>query len=72
MNLFFGASANYAVGSYLSNREYFEIDTKNIYGDDVQTIDGDPLTAGFNQFYLNDVVQWSYNGLFERCSSVVL
>jgi len=61
-NVFFGASVNYAVGSYLSNREYFEIDTKNIYGDDVQTIDGDPLTAGFEEFYLNDVVEWAYNG----------
>jgi hypothetical protein len=61
-NVFFGASVNYAVGSYLSNREYFEIDTKNIYGSDVRTIEEDPLTAGFQKFYLNDVVQWAYNG----------
>jgi len=61
-NVFFGASANYSVGSYLSNREYYETDTKNIYTSDVRTIENDPLTAGFNEFYLNDVVQWTYNG----------
>jgi len=61
-NVFFGASANYAVGSYLSNREYYEIDSENNYGDSVRTIQDDPLTAGFEQFYLNDVVEWAYNG----------
>jgi hypothetical protein len=61
-NVFFGASANYAVGSYLSNREYFEIDTKDIYGNDVRTLQDSALTAGFEEFYLNDVVEWVYNG----------
>jgi hypothetical protein len=61
-NVFFGASANYAVGSYLSNREYFEIDTKDMYGTDIQTIPNNDSTAGFTEFYLNDVVEWAYNG----------
>ncbi|MCH7723191.1 MAG: hypothetical protein IIA49_03080 [Bacteroidetes bacterium] len=61
-NVFFGASVNYSVGSYLNNREYFEIDTKDIYGTDVRTLQDSALTAGFNEFYLNDVVDWSYNG----------
>jgi len=61
-NVFFGASANYAVGSYLSNREYFEIDTKDIYGADVRTFPDSAKTAGFEEFYLNDVVEWAYNG----------
>jgi hypothetical protein len=61
-NVFFGASANYAVGSYLSNREYFEIDTKDVYGSDVRTIPNNDSTAGFIEFYLNDVVEWAYNG----------
>jgi hypothetical protein len=58
-NVFFGASANYAVGSYLSNREYFEIDTKDIYGNDIRTLQDSALTAGFEEFYLNDVVDGS-------------
>jgi hypothetical protein len=61
-NVFFGASANYAVGAYLSNREYYEIDTKDIYGSNFRTLQDIPLTAGFEQFYLNDVVEWNYNG----------
>jgi hypothetical protein len=61
-NVFFGASANYAVGGYLSNREYFEIDTENNYGNDVRTLPDSALTAGFEEFYLNDVVEWAYNG----------
>ena len=61
-NVFFGASANYAVGSYLSNREYFEVDTRNVYGNDVRTLQDSALTAGFEEFYLNDVVEWAYNG----------
>ena len=61
-NVFFGASVNYAIGSYLSNREYFEIDTKNNYGDSIRTLNDKPLTAGFEEFYLNDVVEWDYNG----------
>ena len=61
-NVFFGASVNYAVGRYLSNREYFEIDTKDIYGSNFRTLQDSALTAGFEQFYLNDVVEWNYNG----------
>jgi len=61
-NVFFGVSANYAIGSYRSNREFTESDTENFYPDSVRTVPGNPLTAGFESFYLNDVVDWDYNG----------
>ena len=62
-NVFFGGSANYAVGSYTSNREYYEIDEQNVYGDTVKTIpNSNNSPTGFEEFNLNDVVTWSYNG----------
>ena len=61
-NIFFGASINYNVGAYLSDRQYSEKDANNFYPDSVRTIASDPLTAGFNSFQLNDIVDWAFNG----------
>lgn len=61
-NIFFGASINYNVGAYLSDRQYSEKDVNDFYPDSVRTIAADPLTAGFNAFQLNDIVDWAFNG----------
>ena len=61
-NIYFGASASYATGTYLSDREYREADTLNIYDASVQTNPSDPGTADFQSFYLHDVRDVEYSG----------
>jgi hypothetical protein len=61
-NVFFGASVNYAIGTLQSNREFSETDINDFYSLATTTIPDSNLTAGFESFYLNDVVDWSYNG----------
>jgi hypothetical protein len=61
-NVFFGASVNYSIGTLQSNREIIETDINDLYPAGVNTIPGADLTAGFDSYYLNDVVEWSVNG----------
>ncbi len=61
-NVFFGASVNYTIGTLQSNREFTETDVNNVYSLTTTTIPDSNLTAGFDSYYLNDVVDWSYNG----------
>lgn len=61
-NVFFGASVNYTIGTLQSNREFQETDINDVYTSAIRTIPDSSLTAGFESFYLNDVVDWSYNG----------
>ena len=61
-NIFFGASFNYNVGSYLRNGEFTESNTQGYYSDTLRTIANDPLTAGFQSFYVNDIKDWVFNG----------
>jgi len=61
-NVFFGASVNYTIGTLQSNREFSETDINDIYTSSVRTVPDSSLSAGFESFYLNDVVDWSYNG----------
>ena len=61
-NIFFGASFNYNVGSYLRDGEFTESDTRDSYADTIQTIGNDPLTAAFQSFYINDIKDWVFNG----------
>ena len=61
-NIFFGASFNYNVGSYLRDGEFTESDTRDSYADTLQTIGNDPLTAAFQSFYINDIKDWVFNG----------
>jgi hypothetical protein len=60
--VFFGASGSYTVGTYLSDREYYERDTQNNYDTTTQTNPADPRTRGFQQFYLHDVRDVEYSG----------
>ena len=61
-NVFFGASVNYSIGSLTSNREFSEIDINNFYDGSTNTVPGSELSAGFEAYYVNDVVQWTLNG----------
>lgn len=61
-NVFFGASVNYAIGRLQSNREFSESDVNDVYTSTIQTVPDAPLSTGFDSYYLNDVVDWSYNG----------
>jgi hypothetical protein len=61
-NIYFGASASYATGTYLSDREYRETDSKDIYDAAIQTNPSDPRTADFQSFYLHDVRDVEYSG----------
>ncbi len=61
-NIFFGASFNYNVGSYLRDGEFTESDSRDTYADSIRTIENNPLTAGFQSFYINDIKDWVFNG----------
>jgi hypothetical protein len=61
-NIFFGASFNYNVGSYLRDGEFTESDSRDSYADSIRTIFDNPLTAGFQSFYINDIKDWIFNG----------
>ena len=61
-NIFFGASFNYNVGNYLRDGEFTESDSRDSYADSIRTIENNPLTAGFQSFYINDIKDWVFNG----------
>jgi hypothetical protein len=61
-NIFFGASFNYNVGSYNRDGEFTESNSQGYYPDTLRTIDDNPLTAGFQSFYINDIKDWVFNG----------
>ena len=61
-NIFFGASFNYNVGSYTRDGEFTESNSQGFYSDTLRTITDNPLTAGFQSFYINDIKDWVFNG----------
>jgi len=61
-NIFFGISFNYNVGNYLSNKEFTESNTMGFYPDSLRTIPNNPLTAGFQSFYIDNINEWVFNG----------
>jgi hypothetical protein len=60
--LFIGGTFNIISGSYKTDRDYFEDDTKNIYGANLELVPGDNTTRDFQTFYLNDIVEWDLGG----------
>jgi hypothetical protein len=62
-NIFFGASVNYNVGSFLSDGEFTESDMNNNYHDTLRTVPNNHLSAGFKSFYINDINDWVFNGV---------
>jgi long-subunit fatty acid transport protein len=61
-NVFVGLTLNILTGSYKSNREYYEDDTRNVYGANDLIDPNDQRTADFQTFYLNDIVDWDLSG----------
>ncbi|HEX2962216.1 MAG TPA: outer membrane protein transport protein, partial [Ignavibacteriales bacterium] len=61
-NVFVGATLNIVTGSYNRNRDYYETDTRNVYGPNFRTDPLEPSTADFQEFYLNDVLNWDISG----------
>lgn len=59
-NLYVGGSLNINSGTFKSNREYYEDDTKGIY-DTVETAPGSAFTKNFITFYRNDIIDWEIN-----------
>ena len=60
-NLFVGGSININSGTFKSNREYYEDDTKGIYTN-LETAPGNAFTKNFTTFYRNDILDWEISG----------
>ena len=59
---FVGGALNILSGKYTSNSDYWEDDTKNIYGANLELFPGDVTTRDFQSFYLNDIIDWDLSG----------
>ncbi len=60
--LFVGGTFNIVSGGYKRDRDYYEDDTKNIYGTNTELVPGDPSTEDFKTFYYNDIIDWDLSG----------
>ncbi len=60
--LFVGVTLNIKSGEFNSTRDYYEEDTRDVYGDDFQLDPDDSRTAGFVRFYMNDIIKWDLSG----------
>lgn len=63
-NLFVGLTINGISGSFSSNNDYFEDDTKNLYQGEV--VAGDPFTTDFRTLHLNRILNWNLKGWFAK------
>ena len=61
-DLYLGITLNLYSGNYVNNRDYYEIDSENYYGDNIQLDPDDPYTIDFQQFYVNDNISWDISG----------
>jgi len=59
---FIGGTFNILSGSYKSNSDYWEDDSRNYYGTNLELVPGDATTQDFQSFYLNDVIDWDLSG----------
>ncbi len=60
-NLYLGLNLNIITGSYNSNNDYYEDDTKGFYQGTIYTGDRTP-PMDFQSFYLNRVLNWDISG----------
>lgn len=61
-DMFIGGTLNIVTGDYNRTRDYYEDDTRNIYGNNIETDPGNPNTRDFRSFYLNDILKWDLSG----------
>lgn len=59
---FIGGTFNILSGRYKSDSDYWEDDTKNIYGIYLPLDPADQTTRDFQSFYLNDIIDWDLSG----------
>ena len=59
---FIGGTFNILSGSYKSESDYWEDDTENYYGSNLELVPGDETTKDFQTFYMNDVIDWNLSG----------
>ncbi len=59
-NFFIGGNFTFNSGSFESNSDYYEDDTRNIYQG--ETAAGEPQTTDFKIFYLNNTIKWDIGG----------
>jgi hypothetical protein len=59
---FIGGTFNILSGSYKSENDYWEDDTRNNYGSNLELVPGDQTTRDFQTFYMNDVIDWNLSG----------
>lgn len=59
---YIGGTFNIVTGSYQSNSDYWEVDTKNVYGINLPLDPDDATTRDFQSFYLNDIIDWNLSG----------
>jgi len=59
---FIGGTFNILTGSFNSNSDYWEEDTKDFYGINMPLVPGDATTRDFQSFYLNDIINWDLSG----------
>ena len=59
-NFFVGGNLTVKNGSFESNSDYYEDDTKNIYPGETAT--GEPQTTDFRTFYFNNTLKWDIGG----------
>jgi hypothetical protein len=59
-NFFIGGNFTVVNGSFESNNDYYEDDTRNIYQG--ETAVNEPQTTDFKTFYLNNTIKWDIGG----------
>lgn len=59
-NFFVGGNLTIHTGSYESNNDFYEDDSRNNYQG--VTAAGEPQTADFKTFYLNNLLKWEFGG----------
>ncbi len=59
-NLFIGGSLTVVNGTFESNSDYYEDDSRNVYQG--ETAAGEPQTIDFRTFYLNNTIKWDIGG----------
>ncbi|MGE5399936.1 MAG: OmpP1/FadL family transporter [Ignavibacteriales bacterium] len=61
-NVFVGGTLNIISGTYERTRDYYEDDTRNVYGSNFLTDPANARTADFQSFYFNDILNWDISG----------
>lgn len=57
-DIFVGATISIVKGDLKRDRQYWESDTRNNYPDNYLLDPDYPETAGFNSWYINDIISW--------------